>query len=31
MSEIELIDDLLQKCCSSIFLVDKEEKLIEKC
>lgn len=30
-AQIELIDDLLHKCCSSIFLIDKEQKLMEKC
>jgi len=31
IAQIELIDDLLYKCCNSIFLIDKEEKLLEKC
>jgi len=31
MAKIELVDDLLLKSCNSIFLVDKEEKMMEKC
>lgn len=29
--QILMIDELLLKCCNSIFLIDKEEKLLEKC
>jgi len=26
-----MVDELLLKCCNSIFLIDREEKMMEKC
>lgn len=31
MAQIEKLNDLLLKCCNSVFLIDKDEKLFEKC
>ena len=31
MAQLEKVNDLLLKCCNSVFLIDKDEKLFEKC
>lgn len=28
---MKVINDLLLMCCNSVFLIDKDEKLIDKC